>query len=228
MVATQHVHPRLGGLTPAQHRKGLRLVPQPRVDMLRVDRLLQPRQLPRRSPGRVTPLEQRLLEPAIEVLHAAIELRLPCRDEHGADAEAQAQPDHPRQGPRRWPPAGQFAGVVELDLGRPVQVLPALPEEGEDLVHAARAGQVKADGAVEGVLAHPDGRWAPPGRRCLYLHPHIVMYACVSFNYKSLVQLVQWNWRYSWLCNANWDEVAGYWEQWDYVQPVRRPIQPAG
>jgi hypothetical protein len=87
---------------------GRRLVPQPRVDMLRVDRLLQPRQLPAQvTRPREAPLEQRLLEPAIEVLHAAIELRLPCRDEHGADAEAQAQPDHPRQGPRRWPPAGQ-------------------------------------------------------------------------------------------------------------------------
>ena len=38
----------------------------------------------------------------------------------------------------------------------------------------------------------------------------------MSLNYKSLVRLVQWNWRYSWLCNANSDEVAGYWEQWDY------------
>jgi len=98
--------------------------------MLGVDRLLQPRQLPAQvTRPREAPLEQRLLEPAIEVLHAAIELRLPCRDEHGADAESQAQPDHPRQGPRCWPPAGQFAGVVELDLGRPVQVLPALPTQ---------------------------------------------------------------------------------------------------
>ena len=38
----------------------------------------------------------------------------------------------------------------------------------------------------------------------------------MSLNYKSLVRLVQWNWRYAWLCNANSDEVAGYWEQWDY------------
>src|SRR5271166_3115528 len=132
---------------------GRRLVPQPRVDMLRVDRLLQPRQLLTQL-GR--PLEQPWLEPAVEVFHTAVVLWHPRRDEHRFDAEAQAQPDHPRQGPRRWPPAGQFAGVVELDLGRPVQVLPALPEEGEDLVHAARAGQVKADGAVDGVLAHPD------------------------------------------------------------------------
>lgn len=28
-VNTQHVHPRLGGLTPAQHRKGLRLAKLP-------------------------------------------------------------------------------------------------------------------------------------------------------------------------------------------------------
>src|SRR5271157_2298739 len=138
---------------------GRRLVPQPRVDMLRVDRLLQPRQLLTQV-GR--PLEQPWLIPG------------------GMNTGSTAQPDHPRQGPRRWPPAGQFAGVVELDLDRPAQVLPALPEEPQDLVHAARAGQVKADGAVEGVLAHPDGRWAPP------------------------------------VCNANSDEVAGYWEQWDY------------
>src|SRR2546421_326780 len=56
----------------------------------------------------------------------------------------------------RWPPAGQLARVVELDLGRPAQILPALAEEPEDLVHAARIGQAQADGAVEGVLADPD------------------------------------------------------------------------
>ena len=80
----------------------------------------------------------------------------PCRDEHRPDAEPQAEPDHPRQGPRRRPPAGQLAGVVELGLLGPAQVLPALPEEPEDLVHAARAGQAQANGAVEGILAHPD------------------------------------------------------------------------
>ena len=48
----------------------------------------------------------------------------------------------------------------------------------------------------------------------------------MSFNYKSLVRLVQWNWRYSWLCNANSDEVAGYWEQWDYQ--ASRGWRPAG
>src|SRR5512135_1313184 len=103
------------------------------------------------------PLEQRLLEPAVEVRHAAVELRLPVRDEHGADAEPQAEPDHSRQGARRRPPAGQRAGVVELDLRRSAQVLPAFTQEPEDLVHAAGGGQTQADGAVEGVLAHPDG-----------------------------------------------------------------------
>ena len=54
------------------------------------------------------------------------------------------------------PQPAQLAGVVELDLLRPAQVLPALAEEPEDLVHAAGVGQAQADGAVEGVLAHPD------------------------------------------------------------------------
>ena len=35
----------------------------------------------------------------------------------------------PRQGPRRRPPAGRFAGGVQLDLRRSAQVLPALPEQ---------------------------------------------------------------------------------------------------
>src|SRR4029077_13403290 len=89
-------------------------------------------------------------------LHAAVELRLPLGDEHRADPEAQAQPDHPRQAACRLPPAAQLAGVVELDLLGQAQVLPALPEEPEDLRHAAGAGQAQADGAVEGVLAYPD------------------------------------------------------------------------
>ena len=54
------------------------------------------------------------------------------------------------------PPAGQLAGVVELDLRRPAQVLPALAEEPEDLIHAAGLGQAQADGAVERILADPD------------------------------------------------------------------------
>src|SRR5262249_56437989 len=102
------------------------------------------------------PLEQRLLEPAVEVLHAAIALRFPSWDEYGADAEAQAQPDHARQRPRRRPPAGQLAGVVQLELLRSAQVLPALAEEPQDLVHAPRISQAQADGAVEDVFADPD------------------------------------------------------------------------
>src|SRR3954468_17555542 len=87
---------------------------------------------------------------------AYVELRFPFRDEHGADAVAQAEPDHPRQGARRRPPATQLAGVVDLNLLRPAQVLPALAEEPEDFVHAAGAGQAQADGPVEGILADPD------------------------------------------------------------------------
>src|SRR5262249_42740610 len=90
----------------------------------------------RRSPRR----GKRRLEPAVEVLDAAVELRLAFRDEHRPDAEAQAQPDHPRQGARVRPPAGQLAGVVQLDLLGDAEVLPALAEEPEDLVHAAGVG----------------------------------------------------------------------------------------
>src|SRR6516225_8216427 len=77
------------------------------------------------------PGEQRLLEPAVEVLDAAVELRLPFGDEHGAGAEAQAQADHPRQATCRRPPAGQLPGVVELHLLGDAQIFPALTEEPE-------------------------------------------------------------------------------------------------
>src|SRR5262245_66150484 len=133
------------------------LPPRPWVDMLCLDRLLQPGQLsPQVARAPEAPVEQRLLEPAVEVLDAAVELRLPGGDKHGAGAEAQAQPDHPRQGTCRRPPAGQLPGVVELHLLGDAEVLPELPEEPQDLVHAAGLGQAQADGAVEGVLAHPD------------------------------------------------------------------------
>src|SRR5262245_31885759 len=108
------------------------------------------------------PLEERLLEPAVEVLHRAVERGLPFRDEHRADTEAQAEPDHPAQGAGRRSPSGQFAGVIELDLLRTPQLLPALAEEPQHLVHAARADQAQADGTVEGVLAHPDVVALPP------------------------------------------------------------------
>src|SRR5262249_36303560 len=134
-----------------------RLASQLGMDMLRVDRLLQPRQFPAQvARPAEPPLEQRLLEPAIEVLDAAIELRLPGRDEHGADAEAQAEPDDARQGAGRLPPAGPLPAVVDLDLLRQPQVLPALAEEPQDFVHVAGGYQTQADGAIEGVLADPD------------------------------------------------------------------------
>src|SRR5262245_2346468 len=134
-----------------------RSAPQARVDVLRVDRLLQPRQFPpqvTRPPEAV--LQKWLLKPAVEVLDTAVELRLPFGDEHRADAVAQAQPDHPRQRARARPPAAQFAGVVELNLLRQAQILPAFAEEPQDLVHAAGVGQAQADSAVEDVLPHPD------------------------------------------------------------------------
>jgi len=64
--------------------------------------------------------------------------------------------EHARQGPRRRPPAAQLAGVVELSALGDAQILSALPEEPKDLVHAARAGQAVAEGAIEGV-AHLAG-----------------------------------------------------------------------
>src|SRR5262245_22676141 len=97
------------------------------MDVLRVDRLLQPCQFPPQVAWPAEPpLQQRLLEPAIEILHAAVELRLPFRDEHRRDVETQAQADHSRQSSCRRPPAGQLAGVVELDLLRQAQILPTL------------------------------------------------------------------------------------------------------
>src|SRR5207253_11210004 len=54
------------------------------------------------------------------------------------------------------PPAGQLAGVVHLHLLRPPQVLPALAQEPQDLVHVPRVGQAQADGAIEDVFADPD------------------------------------------------------------------------
>src|SRR5262249_17578826 len=77
-------------------------------------------------------------------------------DKYGADTEAQAESNHPRQRAGRWPPASQLAGVVQLDLLRAAQVLPALAQEPQDFVHAARIGQTQADSTVEGVFADPD------------------------------------------------------------------------
>src|SRR5512144_3014636 len=53
-------------------------------------------------------------------------------------------------------PVPNLAGIVELDLRRSAQRLPALAEEGQDLVHSARVGQAQADGTVERILADPD------------------------------------------------------------------------
>jgi hypothetical protein len=135
-----------------------RPAPQARVDVLRVDRLLRARQLPAQvAQPCVAPVEQPRMEPAVEVLHPSVGLRLLLRDQGRPDTEAQTNPDHSRQGPCRRPPAPQLAGVVELSPLGDALILPSLPEEPQDLVHAARAGQAEADGAIEGVLAHPDG-----------------------------------------------------------------------
>src|SRR5512135_891424 len=92
---------------------GRRQAPQPRVDVLRVHRLLQPRQLPTqvaRPPE--PPLEQPWLEPTVEVLDAAIVFGHPLRwtpntGQPGRpvfvmvlprSASREPQPDRPRQG----------------------------------------------------------------------------------------------------------------------------------
>jgi hypothetical protein len=91
------------------------------------------------------------------VLHAAVDLRLPVRDEDRLDAESPAQPDDSRPVACRHPPAAQLAGVVELDLGRSAPVLPTFAEEPEDFVPAAGIDPAQAEGAIEGVPADPDG-----------------------------------------------------------------------
>src|SRR5262249_61154772 len=102
----------------------VRLVPPPRQPRHPATQAARPPE---------SPLEQPRLEPAVEVLDAAIALRHPRGNEHRSDAEPQAQPNDPRQGPCRRPPAAQLAGIVELDLGGPAQVLPALPADANDL-----------------------------------------------------------------------------------------------
>src|SRR5262245_41947898 len=96
--------------------------------MLRVDRLLQSRQLPAQvaQPGGA-PVEQPWLESAVEVLHPSVELRLLLRDEGRPDTEAQTQPEHARLGPCCRPLAAQLAGVVELSPRGDAQIRPALP-----------------------------------------------------------------------------------------------------
>src|SRR5262249_2948856 len=111
----------------------------------------RPPRPPRRAAGRgVGAVEQRGPNPAVEVPPPAVELRLAGRDEHRPDAEPQAEPDDPRQGAGRRPPAGQLAGVVEPDLLGEAQALPALAEEPEDLGPAAGNAPPAARGCVRG------------------------------------------------------------------------------
>ena len=130
-----------------------RLALKPRVKVPGICGLLKSRKFPLqvdRPP--VGLLERPLLEPAIEILLATVELRLAIRDERWTDAEEGAPSDHPRQGACRLPPAGQLKGVVELDLFRPAQALPALAEEPQDLVHLAGRGPAQAEGPSKASL----------------------------------------------------------------------------
>lgn len=101
------------------------------------------------------PLEEPGLQPAIEVLDAALPLRLGWWDQHRFDAKAQAQAEHSREIPGGGPPTDDFAGVVELNDPWAAQGLPALSEEGQHGFHAARTAQFQANRAIENVLAGP-------------------------------------------------------------------------
>ena len=135
------------------------------MDVLEVDGFWQPRQLPAPVAGAALALlEQGLREPTVEVLGAAVARGLPFREEHRTGAEAPAEPNHPRRRPRRRPRAGPFAGVVRRHLFRQTPLLPARAEEPQDLVPAAGTGPAQAGGAIEGVLAHPEGGAATAAR----------------------------------------------------------------
>src|SRR5258708_38543327 len=96
-----------------------------RMDMLRVDRVLQALQFADQRAGTAeVPLEQPRLKPAVEVFDAALPLRPSGRGERRLDAKAQAQPDDGRQVAGRWPPTDELARIVELHLLRPAEALP--------------------------------------------------------------------------------------------------------
>src|SRR5262249_51893763 len=71
-------------------------------------------------------LQEARLEPTVEVLCAAVVLGLAGRDEMGNNTKVPTQPDDARQVACTRAPAGDLAGVVELDLARPAERLPAL------------------------------------------------------------------------------------------------------
>jgi len=71
-------------------------------------------------------LEQQWLEPGVEILDGPIALRAPLRDEDRRDGQIQTQADHAGQVTRRFAPADELAGVVELDLSRHAERVPSI------------------------------------------------------------------------------------------------------
>lgn len=130
---------------------------QARLWVLCVDRLLQPLEFAfQGAQVRVPTLEQAWLEPAVEMLDAPIAVGSSRWDEHRLDAEAQAQADGAGEIAGRWPPADDFAGIVELHLQGAAQAFPALAQEVEDRLHLAGAVDSQANRTIEDVLADKD------------------------------------------------------------------------
>ena len=98
--------------------------------MLRIDALFQALQFAFQSTGLgVVTLKQTRLEPAVKMLHAAVPLRATGRDQQRLGPEAQAQTQHTREIASGRSPPDDFASIVELDLFRQSQILPALAQE---------------------------------------------------------------------------------------------------
>lgn len=77
-------------------------------------------------------------------------------DQDRLDAKAQADTEHPGEIAGRGSPAHPFAGIVELDLSRQAQRLPALAQEVENNLRFAGAVEFQANGTLEGIYADED------------------------------------------------------------------------
>src|SRR3972149_10486838 len=113
--------------------------------MLSVNRVLHTLQLAGQGRGaREAALEQRGLKPTVKPFHRAIAIGLGGWNEHGFHAKAQTETDDAREVTGGWPPAHQFAGIVELHLFAPTERFPTRSEEGQDRLHLAGAAQFQA------------------------------------------------------------------------------------
>src|SRR5574338_229889 len=122
--------------------------------MLRVHCILQTLQFAFESAdaSKMT-LEQTWLEPAVKVLHASVVLRSGWWNEDRLDLKAQAQPDQPREIPCSGSPAQILASVIQLDLLRATERLPAIAQKVQNCLHFARTTQFQADGTIKHILA---------------------------------------------------------------------------